>query len=69
MVWRLNPKGLGVNGTALMEKDFASGLAKLKDTVGKFTEVEEQTGKGVEMEKVGGGKCEKTVYREMSFIH
>ena len=72
MVWRLDPKGLGVNGTALMEKDFASGLAKLKDTVGKFTEVEEQTREKAikEMEnKVGGGKMRKTVYREiLSFI-
>ena len=72
MVWRLDPKGSDVNGTALMEKDLASGLAKLKDAAGKFTEVEEQTREKAikEMEnKVGGGKMKKTVYREiLSFI-
>ena len=72
MVWRLDPKGSDVNGTALMEKDLASGLAKLKDAAGKFTEFEEQTREKAikEMEnKVGGGKMRKTVYREiLSFI-
>ena len=72
MVWRLDSKGLDVNGTALMEKDLASGLVKLKDVAGKSIEFEEQTRQKAikEMEnKVGGGKMRKTVYREiLSFI-
>ncbi len=72
MVWRLDPKGSDINGTALMEKDLANGLAKLKEAAGKFTEVEEQARETAmkEMEdKVGGGKMRKTIYREiLTFI-